>query len=294
MTTIIGHATQRQFLERFITGTMRHHAFIFSGPEHVGKHTVAQAFARMLTRGRVEPWRVVTGTDADVTTIAPPVEETKSKKIVVRDIAVETIVAARTGFALAADAQAKVLIVDDAHRMTISAQNALLKTLEEPPRDGTIILVTHQPGALADTIVSRCVRVRFTSVDAATMIAAGVDAQTAQDAHGRPGFVARRAQDPTFATCLDDARTALQTLAKQPTYALMDLAATLAKKDDAYITTFFTVWAHRIHAAARTTHTPDLLLMADRVDGFLRAFHAVNTNRQLAIEDLLLRINRRS
>ena len=293
MTTIIGHDKQKNFLERFVTGVLRHHAFVLSGPEHVGKHTVAQAFARRLTRGEVGAWDVATGVDADVTTITPPIEE-KKNKIIVRDISVETIVAARAKFALAADAQAKVLIVDDAHRMTISAQNALLKTLEEPPRSGVIILVTHNPGQLLDTIMSRCVRVHFTLVDAATMIAAGTDAEMAQDVQGQPGLVARIAQDAAFAECITAARTTLQTLAKQPTHAVMAIAADLSKKDDAYITTYFTVWAHRVHAAAHTTGNAALLLMADRVDGFLRSFHTVHANKQLAIEDVLLRINKRS
>ncbi len=297
MTMIIGHNTQRTFLERFVMDTSRHHAFMFSGPEHVGKRTVARAFAQMLSQGVVAAWSVTLPVNADVTVITPPVEEKKvggKKKLVVRDISVENITAARGRFALAADSKAKVLIIDDAHRMTTSAQNALLKTLEEPSRNGVMILVTHQPGQLLDTIVSRCVRVQFTTVETDVMVAAGVTIQTAQDAQGRPGFVHRLTEDAAFAACVDAARTALQTLAKQPIHERMAMAADLAKKDDEYITTFFVVWAHRIYAAAHATGNATLLVMADRVDTFLRMFHATNANKQLAIEDLLLRINQRS
>ncbi len=290
---IIGHEKQRDFLERFVADASRHHAFVFSGPEHIGKRTVAHAFAHMLTQGVVGTWDSVVQMHTDIVTIAPPTEERKGK-VVVRDIGVEKITEVRGRFALAADSSAKILLIDNAHRMTISAQNALLKTLEEPSRKGFVILVTHQPGQLLGTIISRCVRVHFTTVATDVMIAAGVDAQTAQDAQGRPGFVRRIETDIAFAECIAAARTALQTLAKQPVSALLDTAADLAKKDDAYIVTFFTVWAHRVHAAAHATGNAALLLMANRVDSFLRMFHTTNTNKQLAIEELLLRINRRS
>lgn len=55
----------------------------------------------------------------------------------------------------------KVLIVDDADAMNIYAANAFLKTLEEPPEDSLIILISSNPERLPDTIRSRCVNVRF-------------------------------------------------------------------------------------------------------------------------------------
>ena len=55
----------------------------------------------------------------------------------------------------------KVLIVDDADAMNIYAANAFLKTLEEPPDDSLIILISSNPERLPDTIRSRCVNVRF-------------------------------------------------------------------------------------------------------------------------------------
>lgn len=55
----------------------------------------------------------------------------------------------------------KTVIIDDAHKMTPQAQNCLLKTLEEPPPDSLIILVTHDKHALFSTIVSRCQVVGF-------------------------------------------------------------------------------------------------------------------------------------
>lgn len=59
------------------------------------------------------------------------------------------------------EARRKVVIIDEAEAMNISAANAFLKTLEEPPADSVIILITAKPGALPDTIRSRCSRVNF-------------------------------------------------------------------------------------------------------------------------------------
>ncbi|BCB95663.1 DNA polymerase III subunit delta' [Dissulfurispira thermophila] len=55
----------------------------------------------------------------------------------------------------------KVIIIDDADALNISAANAFLKTLEEPPPDSLIILISSNPEGLPDTIRSRCVNVRF-------------------------------------------------------------------------------------------------------------------------------------
>jgi DNA polymerase-3 subunit delta' len=55
----------------------------------------------------------------------------------------------------------KVLIIDDADAMNIYAANAFLKTLEEPPEDSLIILISSNPERLPDTIRSRCINVRF-------------------------------------------------------------------------------------------------------------------------------------
>ena len=70
-------------------------------------------------------------------------------------------------------------IVDDADRLSIAAQNALLKTLEEPPGQALLLLVTASPGALLTTVRSRCQRVAFRPLPPPTVASC--------PAHGRPG-----------------------------------------------------------------------------------------------------------
>ncbi len=59
------------------------------------------------------------------------------------------------------EAKRKVFIINNAHKLNSEASNALLKTLEEPPKHSLIILVTHSPNLLFKTIVSRCKPVKF-------------------------------------------------------------------------------------------------------------------------------------
>jgi hypothetical protein len=63
----------------------------------------------------------------------------------------------------------KIVIIDDAHKMTAEAQNCLLKTLEEPPADSLLILITSDKQALFQTIVSRCQVVEFGRLTKAEM-----------------------------------------------------------------------------------------------------------------------------
>jgi DNA polymerase III delta prime subunit len=63
----------------------------------------------------------------------------------------------------------RVAILDDAHKMTDQAQNAFLKTLEEPPRETLLVLVTSEPDGLLPTIHSRCARVVFDALPPASV-----------------------------------------------------------------------------------------------------------------------------
>lgn len=59
------------------------------------------------------------------------------------------------------EGKTKVFVIDNAHNLTPEAQNALLKILEEPPRDSLIVLITSRPSFLFKTIISRCKVIRF-------------------------------------------------------------------------------------------------------------------------------------
>ncbi len=90
----------------------------------------------------------------------------------------------------------KVVVVDDAEQMNISAANAFLKTLEEPPEDSVIILVSSKPDILPATIRSRCSRINFVSLttdSSMRVIGKAVEGQESLEllarlSMGRPGY----------------------------------------------------------------------------------------------------------
>jgi DNA polymerase-3 subunit delta' len=83
------------------------------------------------------------------------------------------------------EAARRVVIVSEADRLTQSAQNALLKTLEEPPAFAHLVLVTSRPEALADTIRSRCRGVRFQELPRETLAALIVERTDVAKSHAR-------------------------------------------------------------------------------------------------------------
>jgi DNA polymerase-3 subunit delta' len=144
-------------------------SLIFAGPEGVGKHAAALALAQLLNcaaradpPGRAVPdacgscgacTRIARGAFSDVMQIAPG--ETGTIRIDQARDAIE-----RAGYR-PFEGRRRVVIIDDAESLVVPAQDALLKTLEEPPATSVFILVTAYPDLLLPTVRSRCQRVRF-------------------------------------------------------------------------------------------------------------------------------------
>jgi len=171
-----------------------HHAWIFHGPPGVGKMTTALSFGAVLLdpttvpnlAGELEPdpdsqvQRLLrAGSHPDLHVIrkelAPFSRETRIRghkqtvipTEVLREFLIEPACRSR---ALAGDSLAgKVMLVDEAHLLNLEGQNALLKTLEEPPPGTVVILVTSNEEKLLPTVRSRCQRVAFGLLDAEAM-----------------------------------------------------------------------------------------------------------------------------
>ena len=146
------------------------HAYLFVGPEGVGKTTAAMAWARALLceRGGEDACgacahcvKTAAGTHPDMMTLEPEAREKKVKEEI--DIGHIRDVIRRLSFK-PYEAGRKILIVDRADSMNLSAANAFLKTLEEPPGDTVIIMTAVNTRKLPLTIISRCRVVRFNPV----------------------------------------------------------------------------------------------------------------------------------
>lgn len=164
----IGHKKQVKFLEDSLRVGKITQSYIFSGPQNIGKLFLAKMFAAALTKDSFDILDnlEVAGENKnqDIEVLAPEIIEKKGV-IKIKDIDVERVRIAQKNLALfPAVGKHRVLIIDDAHRLTTSAQNALLKTLEEPGSKAIIILVTHEEGRILKTIKSRCQKITFNLV----------------------------------------------------------------------------------------------------------------------------------
>ncbi|MDD3840447.1 MAG: DNA polymerase III subunit delta' [Clostridia bacterium] len=140
------------------------HAYIFSGPEGTGKFTVANIFANaLLCQGVGEvPCGRCKSCKMFVTQNHPDVEIITTKKAslgidIIRDM--QEAIHIKPFFK-----GKKVYIIKDADKMTVQAQNCLLKTLEEPPSSVVLILLTENFHAFLPTIISRCQNFKFSRI----------------------------------------------------------------------------------------------------------------------------------
>jgi DNA polymerase-3 subunit delta' len=132
------------------------HAYLITGPAGSGKEGLAAELASLVNGTSVND---VFSTKAREIFIARP--ESKSRRIVIEQIRdLEHALQMR-----ASNGRRKVVIISDADRLQSHAANAFLKTLEEPPKDSLLLLLSALPEALPETILSRCIAIPLVSKD---------------------------------------------------------------------------------------------------------------------------------
>ncbi len=137
-----------QYLRRAHEQERLAHAYLISGAAGSGKRALASRLANLVNGTEAED--VFSGNASDVFLAEP---SSKSRRIVIEQVrTLEHALQMR-----ATGGRRKVAIVSDADRLQPQAANAFLKTLEEPPNDSLLLLLSALPEALMDTIRSRCV-----------------------------------------------------------------------------------------------------------------------------------------
>jgi DNA polymerase III subunit delta' len=160
---IVGHQKQVEIVRQALNHGRLHHAYLFVGMEGVGKKTIAFDLAKAIHCSAVtgdfcgecaDCASIQDGNHPDVRIIEPLAGKKEISIQQIRQLEKELNFRSFSG-------KKKIVILDPATLMNLSAQNALLKTLEEPPRDSLLILIAANGGALLPTLRSRCLRVSF-------------------------------------------------------------------------------------------------------------------------------------
>lgn len=158
---IRGHEDIKKYFKKAIQTDKISHSYIFEGPKGVGKKMMAMSLAKaLLCQGEDRPCGkckactlVEAGTHPDIIKVDKDTRTTKIDTIreqVVKNMDIKPY-----------QGPYKIIIVTEADTVTIEGQNAMLKTIEEPPSYGMIILITENLAKLLPTIKSRCIQLRF-------------------------------------------------------------------------------------------------------------------------------------
>jgi DNA polymerase-3 subunit delta' len=187
---IRGHRRVLDLLARAIGRGALPPSLLLSGPDGVGKRTAALAVAQALNCQRPSAGdacgectacrKIARGTHPDVVLLEPD-ENGSIKTDAVREEVLQK--SAYRPF----EGRVRVFVIDRADALVVNAQDALLKTLEEPPSGSVLILVTSRPDALLPTVQSRCYRLRFGRLSEADVAA------VLRERHGFPERDARAA-----------------------------------------------------------------------------------------------------
>lgn len=164
---IIGQQHIKDHLQGVIKNKTVSHAYIINGEKSSGKEFIADIFAMTLLceKHEDEPCeeckackQAKTKNHPDIKTIIHEKPNTISVNDIREQIVDDVVIKPYSG-------EYKIYIVNDAETMTVQAQNALLKTIEEPPAYAVIILLTSNISALLETIISRCIVLNMRPVE---------------------------------------------------------------------------------------------------------------------------------
>jgi DNA polymerase-3 subunit delta' len=222
--SIVGHQNLVQLLRTAVANNRIPQSLLFAGPEGVGKRTVAIALAQAINCPKARR----TDTAVDACGVCPTcmrIARGQHSDVVILDRGDEASIKIRTlrervlevvGYR-PFEARRRVFIIDPADELTPEAQDALLKTLEEPPPNAILILVTAYADTLLPTIQSRCRRLRFAPLsegDVARILEQQCDVEPRKArllAAGAAGSVAH-ALDEEAGDLADDRDAALELL----------------------------------------------------------------------------------
>lgn len=324
---IVGHEGPKAILQAAMKHDCIAHAYLFHGEERIGKRFTAMRFAQALNceegQDSASPdacslcrscLQIEAHTHPDFVFIEPDRElaNPQIKIEQIRGLEQQIIYRPLIG-------RFKIVLIDEADRMTIGAANALLKTLEEPPAHSIFVLTTSRPYALPSTIQSRCQGLRFvpaaqTQVEAALIVNRNIppaDARLVAIASQSRVGLALHTDIKSLRATQDEFHTLLSSASLRSIATVLSAAESLAKSDRATeALEWIAQWLRdlllvtigappglmlntermaELKEIARAIRLDALLDLLSEVERIHRA-STRNINLQLALETLLLQL----
>ncbi|HEX3023422.1 MAG TPA: DNA polymerase III subunit delta' [Lachnospiraceae bacterium] len=236
---IVGHEQIIEHLQSAIKLDKVSHAYILNGEKGTGKKTIAYSFAKALQCEEHSMnscntckscMQLESGNHPDVISVTHEkisigVDDIRLQ--VVNDIGIKPY-----------SSHYKIYIIDDADKMTEQAQNALLKTIEEPPKYAIILLLTNNSSKLLPTIQSRCVTLNLKPVSSDEIknylmgecnIPDYIAGMSAAFSQGNLGRAVRYASSEEFLQLKEDILHLLKYIDDMELYEIVDAIKNLAK-----------------------------------------------------------------
>ena len=259
---IIGQQHIKEHFQSAVINKTINHAYIINGEKSSGKAMLARTFATaiMCEAGGSEPCLECEGCKSTINNCNPDVislvkdKKKKSDIVGINEIRQQII---GSIYDRPYNGEHKVYIIDDADKMNIPAQNAILKTLEEPPEYAVLILLTQNVERLLPTIISRCIILNMRPVEDKvikqylreknTLLDSNIDIITAM-ACGNVGKAKLISEDENFKEFQESVISILIDVPKTGYRRVLEAVETLAaiKKADIYkpddIFELFTLW----------------------------------------------------
>ena len=313
--SMIGHQKIIKLLSRSIEKNKVAQAYLFSGPEGVGKFTLAEKFVKsliseedftilcnMVKKGSADKRGENKKFLSDLIILKPEVEEKKgiAKE---REIKIERIREVQKEMSLfPSHGNYRALIVNNAHKMNKASQNALLKTIEEPNETSIIILITHEEGKLLPTVKSRCQKIKFNLVADSEIEKLLEDAEIlGKDpafknkiisfSAGRPGWAVKITRDKKE---LYSRENTLEEFKKIPAMNIaqrLEMAEEFSKNiPEAIKKLEFWVWIMHSGAMKDFKNASRFFKIIEKLEDSMKKLKNTNANGRLVLENLIMNL----
>lgn len=289
MGDIVGHQKIRVFLDRCLEKDRVSHAYLFWGPENVGKFSLALEFSKKLTKGGSS------GTNPNLIVTEPKYLEAKGV-IKKQDIGVEEVRDIRKRLGLSSDpGKYNVAIINDADRLTKSAQNSLLKILEEPPKNSVIILVTPDRNKLLSTVLSRCQMIKFNNLsdsEIERVLPSKIENKERLMfwSMGRPGLAKKMVEDPNELKLREESSQDLDLAIRADVWEKFYLAEALSKNVPLTLSKL-DFWITLLRKKMLEDKDPERIIrlkLIEKISASKEIIKTTNANVRLVLENLFL------